>query len=290
MLHKSGVGSSFKGIMRRLFIFFLIVPVLFANLLQAERVERKIGIQTFTFSKQTIEELLPLVRECGVDAIGLSRHALSKKYPDAMVEPSMSDEQKAFLKKILADNNIKVVSYGVSTPTTEKAIRKLFSFVKEFGADTVIAEPSADKLPLWNKLCAEYGMKVAVHNHAKDAKRNPEFSDPKFVASMIADYPNVYACPDTGHWGRSGVNPVSGFKTLENKIGIIHFRDMNAYGLSAYDVPFGTGAMNIDAMLAELDRQKFDGWLLLEYGGWWKNTLAQKLAEVKKSVEYLKAH
>lgn len=188
MLHKSGEGSSFKGIMRRLFIFFLIVPVLFANLLQAERVERKVGIQTFTFAKQTIEELLPLVRECGVDAIGLSRHALSKKYPDAMVEPSMSDEQKAFLKKILADNKIKVVSYGVSTPTTENAIRKLLSFVKEFGADTVIAEPSADKLPLWNKLCAEYGMKVAVHNHAKDAKRNPEFSDPKFVASMIADY------------------------------------------------------------------------------------------------------
>lgn len=276
--------------MRRILILFLIIPVLFANLLQAERVDRKIGIQTFTFAKQTIEELLPLVRECGVDAIGLSRHALSKKYPDAMVEPSMSDEQKAFLKKILADSKIKVVSYGVSTPTTENAIRKLLSFVKDLGADTVIAEPSADKLPLWNKLCAEYGMKVAVHNHAKDAKRNAEFSDPKFVASMIADYPNVYACPDTGHWGRSDVNPVSGFKTLENKIGIVHFRDMNAYGLSAYDVPFGTGAMNIDAMLAELDRQKFDGWLLLEYGGWWKNTLAQKLSEVKQSVEYLKAH
>lgn len=276
--------------MRRTFILFFTVSVLFANLLHAERGERKVGIQTFTFAKQTIEELLPLVCECGVDAIGLSRHALSKKYPDAMVEPSMSDEQKAFLKKILADNKIKVVSYGVSTPTTENAIRKLLSFAKEFGADTVIAEPSADKLPLWNKLCAEYGMKVAVHNHGKDAKRNAAFSDPKFVASMIADYPKVYACPDTGHWGRSGVNAVEGFKTLENKIGIVHFRDMSAYGLSAYDVPFGTGAMNVDAMLAELDRQKFDGWLLLEYIGWWKNTPAQKLDEVKRSVEYLKAH
>ena len=77
--------------MRRIFILFFSVSVLFANLLHAERAERKVGIQTFTFAKQTIEELLPLVRECGVDAIGLSRHALSKKYPDAMVEPSMSD-------------------------------------------------------------------------------------------------------------------------------------------------------------------------------------------------------
>jgi hypothetical protein len=27
---------------------------------------------------------------------------------------------------------------------------------------------------------------------------------------------------------------------------------------------------------------------LLEYGGWWKNTLEQKIEEVKKSVKFIK--
>ena len=78
-------------------------------------------------------------------------------------------------------------------------MRKLFEWVKELGADTIIAEPAADKLPLWEKLCAEYDMKVAVHNHGKDAKRNAAYHDPKVVANMIAKYPHIYAFPDTGH-------------------------------------------------------------------------------------------
>ena len=81
---------------------------------------RNIGIQTFTFSKQTVEELLPMVRECGCDAVGMSRHKLSDKFPDAYVEPKMKKEELDFLKKIIAENKIKIVSYGVATPTAEK--------------------------------------------------------------------------------------------------------------------------------------------------------------------------
>ncbi len=251
--------------------------------------ERNVGIQTFTFNKQTVEELLPMVKECGCNAVGMSRHKLSAKFPDAYVSPDMTAEQKAFLKNILAQNKIKIVSYGVATPTTEKAIRKLMDFAKEFGIKIIIAEPRPEKLELWDKLCKEYGIIVAVHNHGKDAKRNADFHDPKFVANMIKNYPNVYACPDTGHWARSGINCVDGLKTLKGKIGIAHFRDMNsADSLSAYDVIIGTGATNAKKMLTELDTQKFDGWLLLEYGGWWKNSLEKKIEEVKNSVKFIR--
>ena len=201
----------------------------------------------------------------------------------------MNAEQKAFLKKILGQNKVKAVSYGVATPTSEKAIRKLMEFAREIGAGVLIAEPRPEALPLWDALCAEYGLKVAVHNHAKDAKRNAEFHDPNFVADMIKPYPNIFACPDTGHWGRSGVDCVRGLKTLSGKIAIVHFRDANKFGsLSAYDVPLGTGELGAKEMLAELDAQKFDGYLLLEYGGWWKNSPGQKKSEVKKCVEFLK--
>jgi len=261
----------------------------FSHAAQDAREARKIGVQTFTFAKMTLEELLPAVRECGCGAVGLSRHRLSDKFPGAYVSPDMSAEQKAFLKKILAQNKIKAVSYGVATPASEKAVRKLMKFAREIGAGVVIAEPRPEALPLWDALCAEYGLKVAVHNHAKDAKRNAEYHDPNFVADMIKNFPRVFACPDTGHWGRSGVNCASGLKTLSGKIAIVHFRDINKFGsLSAYDVPLGTGELGAKEMLAELDAQKFGGYLLLEYGGWWKNSPEQKMSELKRCVEFLK--
>lgn len=266
-------------------IFVLLFSCVFAL---AEKV-RNIGIQTFTFSKQTVEELLPLVKQCGCDSIGMSRHRLSAKFPDVYVSPDMTTEQKAFLKKILAENKIKIVSYGVVSPSSEKAIRKLLEFAKEFDIKIILAEPRLENLELWDKLCGEYAIKVAVHNHGKDAKRNAEYHSPSFVATMVAKYQNVYACADTGHWGRSGVDCTQGLKTLNGKNAILHFRDINKFdSLSAYDVPIGTGALNATQMLAELDKQNFNGYLLLEYGGWWKNTLAQKIEEVKKSVEFLK--
>ncbi len=267
--------------------FMVVFFALFVSVCAAK--ERNVGIQTFTFNKQTVEELLPMIKECGCNAVGMSRHKLSTKFPDVYVSPDMTAEQKAFLKKILAQHKMKIVSYGVVTPTTEKAIRKLMDFAKEFGINIIIAEPRPEKLELWDKLCKEYGIIVAVHNHGKDAKRNADFHDPKFVADMIKNYTNVYACPDTGHWARSGVNCVDGLKTLKGKIGIAHFRDMNsADSLSAYDVTIGTGAVGAKQMLDELDAQKFDGWLLLEYGGWWKNTLEKKIEEVKNSVKFIR--
>ncbi len=275
--------------MTHIFFRFILLGLLTLSSSLCLAKERKVGIQTFTFNKQTVEELLPLIKESGCDAIGMSRHRLSDKFPEAYVSADMTKEQKDFLKKILKENKMKIVSYGVATPTTEKAIRKLFNFAKEFDIEIIIAEPRPEKLELWNKLCGEYGIKVAVHNHAKDAKRNADFHDPNFVANMIKKYPNVYACPDTGHWGRSGIDCVKGLKILKEKIGILHFRDMNsANSLSAYDVPIGTGKLNVKQMLAELDVQNFDGWILLEYGGWWKNTLEKKIQEVKQSVEFIR--
>ena len=58
--------------------------------------------------------------------------------------------------------------------------------------------------------------------------------------------------------------------------------------LSAYDVPFGKGEMQVDKMLGELDRQNYNGWLLIECGGCWKNTLKQKIEEVKQSINKLR--
>ena len=51
-------------------------------------------------------------------------------------------------------------------------------------------------------------------------------------------------------------------------------------------MPYGEGNLGVDKMLAELDSQGYDGFLVIEYEADWDNNLPQ----IKKCVEYLRSH
>ena len=57
----------------------------------------------------------------------------------------------------------------------------------------------------------------------------------------------IGACADTGHWLRSGLNPLECLKKLEGRIISLHFKDLNEKGPSAHDVPWETGVCNVTA-------------------------------------------
>ena len=66
---------------------------------------------------------------------------------------------------------------------------------------------------------------------------------------------------------------------------IIHLKDQLEFGnVKNQPVPFGTGALDMKAILAELDRQGFDGYFLIEYEAKWDNNLP----EVVECANYLK--
>ena len=93
----------------------------------------------------------------------------------------------------------------------------------------------------------------------------------------------IGACGDTGHWMRSGVNPVEALKKLEGRLISIHLKDLNEFGdRSAHDVIWGTGKGDVKAMLAELYRQEFKGVFSIEYEYNWENSIP----EIRPSVAY----
>ena len=51
-------------------------------------------------------------------------------------------------------------------------------------------------------------------------------------------------------------------------------------------MPLGDGKLGVGRMLAELDRQGYGGFLVIEYEADWDNNLPQ----IKKCVEYLRSH
>ena len=51
--------------------------------------QRKVGVAMFTFYKRNLDEVIPLLKDMGVDAIGLSSTALSAKFPKVKTGPEM---------------------------------------------------------------------------------------------------------------------------------------------------------------------------------------------------------
>ena len=89
------------------------------------------------------------------------------------------------------------------------------------------------------------------------------------------------ACADTGHWIRSGLNPLACIKKLEGKIINLHFKDLNEKAPEAHDVPWGTGVSDVPALLKELKGQGFKGIFNAEYEYNWLNSLP----EIKQSAD-----
>ena len=184
----------------------------------------------------------------------------------------MSDETMAAIRKKLADKGMKAVCYGVvGLGTDEKANRQVFEFARKMGIETIVSEPPQDALEGIDKLAQEYGIHVALHNHPTPSR----YWDPKTVLAAVKDRSKrIGSCADTGHWMRSGVRPLEAVKLLEGRIVSLHFKDLNAFGdKGAKDVPWGTGAGDVEAVLAELKRQKLKAVFSIEYETNWDNNL-----------------
>lgn len=251
----------------------------------AKKAPRKIGVQMYTFHKFSFEDSIPMLKEAGVDAVGLTRgQKLSKKY-NTRIGPELNAEERAHLKKLLADNKLKIASFGVANGKDEKGVREIAEFAAEMKIPCVLTEDAEKLMPLWNELAGKYGFKVCVHNHDSTQMKANRYFNPLVVKKMIAPYKNIYACPDNGHWSRSAVDNKWGYNMLKGKIAILHFKDQKEFGnLKNQPVPFGEGELDCVGLLKILDEQGFDGYFLIEHETDWDNNLPA----VKKCVDFLK--
>ena len=274
--------------MKKLLLLAFVFSAVFAlpaGALAAKNSPRKVAVQTYTFSELPLDELIPVLKQVGVDCIGASGGLkLSKKYPDVRFNPSMSEEQKAYAHKILEGAKIKVISYGVVGSKTRGDVENLCKFAQEFGCPVVITEDKPEQFPFWEEIGPQYGVKMAVHNHAYNNYKSNAYFYPRLVEMLIRPYKNIYACADNGHWIRSGLNTIEGHNILKGKLAAIHFKDMNKFDdLGARCVPFGTGVADMKRVLENLDVQGYDGYFVIEYEG-----TRNPVKEVKKCVEFLR--
>jgi sugar phosphate isomerase/epimerase len=224
----------------------------------SEKLGMKLSLQCWTFNKLTFFETVDIASGLGIKYLEI--------YPGQTLEPgskekigtNMSDEVIAKIKKKLADaGGLKLVAFGVNgIPNDEAGARKVFEWAKKMGIEVLVTE--TEPTAVHDKLCNEFNIKVALHNH-------PESWPPEKVLKFSKDRSKMIgSCSDTGHWMRAKRVPVECLRLLEGRVLHSHFKDLNEFG-NGHDVAWGTGKGDVQGMLTELKRQGYKGYLSIEY-------------------------
>lgn len=226
----------------------------------AEKLGWRLGCCAYSFNRLTFYETIGKVAALGLKVVvGFNWQKLDPEKPGSVLNEKMPADQRRETKKRLGDAGVKLACCYCGSWTGEDACRRLFEFAQEMGIETLDGEPPADAYDMLEKLCDEYRIDVAVHNHAKPS---PYWNPETLLKLLEGRSKRLGACCDTGHWARSGLNPVEALAKLEGRILTFDLKDVNDRGAC---VPFGTGKADIRGILKELHRQRFRGVFGIEY-------------------------
>ena len=244
----------------------------------AERLGWRLGCEAWTFHLFSLYEAIDKTASLGLHYLECgSGMKLSKAQPNVTFDEDSSPDVRKAVQTKLADSGVKLVSYGL-VPLSKNISRRTFDFVKDMGIETILSEPTEDMVASLDKLCEEYEINVSIHNHPKPS----HYWNPDTVLKVCQGCSKrIGACADTGHWLRSGLNPIECLKKLEGRIVSFHFKDLNQAGPDAHDVPWGTGVCDVKGMLTEIHRQGLKAPFFVEYEYNWENNLP----EIAQSVE-----
>ncbi len=243
------------------------------------------AVQCWTFRKFSFFETLEKVKDLGVKYVeAYPGQMLDRTNPDVKMDHNLNEQQMEEVKKALRNRGLTLISYGVvGFDNTEESMGKVFEFAKKMGIRTIVTEPKFDDFSLIEKMVKKYNIKIAIHNHPEPTK----YARPETVLEHVKGLDErIGACADTGHWMRTGVNPVEALRLLEGRIINVHLKDLNVFGdKKAYDVPFGQGEAHIHDILAELTLQNYAGVLAVEHEN--PEEVDNPSPSVKKGIQYV---
>ena len=265
----------------------------------ADKLGWQMAIHAYTFRKFSIFECIDKTAALGLKYMSLSG-SVSLDGKSSVTTVDLSDKDAEAIKQAAAAKGLKLVNIGVvKLPPNEAESRKVFEFAKKMGIDTLVAEPEPAALDTVEKLCKEYNIKVGIHDHPKP---NHYWNPDVVLEAVKGRTPLMGACADTGHWLRSGLDPVECLKKLEGRVICLHFKDLvpeepkaqaqaatknkkKSESKAMHDVPWGTGVGNVKAQMAELKHQGFHGAFCVEYEYHWENSTP----EIAECVKFFNA-
>lgn len=243
----------------------------------------KLGSQTYSFRLFTFAEAIRKIDSCGLKYIEAFPGQTIGGGIEGKMDYKMDEATRQAVKKMVKDRGMTLVAFGVVNAPNEADWKALMEFAKAMGITNINTEPKVDQIPYIGRLADEYKINVALHNHPKPS----HYWHPDSVLSVIGTSKYLGACADIGHWVRSGLDPVDCLKKLQGHVVGMHFKDVKKDTPDGkhHDVIWGTGDCKVDAVIAELKRQRFKGPISVEYEYHWENNGP----EIAESVNYFRS-
>lgn len=213
----------------------------------------KTGIQSYSLRAFKTDRALEMTKQ-----LGLKYWESYRDHLPISAVPAQIAEQK----ERVSHAGIQVIAFGViSLDANESKTREVFEFARAMGIQSLSADPKSDEdtLRLLDKLVDEYKIKIAIHNHGPRS-RYDKIDD---VVKVIKDHhPGIGACIDTGHYLRSGENPVEAIERFKDRVYGVHLKDVK--DARVFKI-LGEGDLDVLGCLKALKKQNYQYCLALEY-------------------------
>lgn len=243
-----------------------------------------ISVHCWSFKEYTLFEAIEMAAAAGAGGVELyPGQKLGGNHGSSVLIPEMPERELHAVIEELAKNHLVAHNLGViDIPNNEPAARKVFEFAEKLSLYGITTE-SSGSITLLERLTAEFDIKVCFHNHPKPtALWKPD----TLWKALEGRHQNLGYCADIGHWASSGLDPLESVRSAAPRIRSFHLKDRSSTSEWSHDRPFGTGIIDIPAILDEVRKHGFAGNVSIEYEHNWKTNLP----EIAQCVGYLRAY
>lgn len=241
----------------------------------------RLGVAAWSFNRFTFFEAVEKTAALQLRYLEAFEGQRLSADSDAKLDPGMSDAAIAAVRAKLKAANVTLTSIYIHELSSEEAgCRRSFEFASKLGVETIISEPKPEALNHIERLCDEFRINVAIHNHPEGSSR---YWHPREVLKVLSGRSaRLGACADIGHWQRSGLKPVEGVRLLGSRLLSLHVKDLNEATTSGHDVGWGTGKGDIAGVFREVHRMGIRPTLFaIEYEHNWEDN-RKDIAECAK--------
>jgi len=245
----------------------------------------QLAIQSWCFrTYETHDKVIEALKACDVRCVELTtRHVFAggKSYPGG----------PQALVDFYLERGITISGYGlhVFSEGTEADARWLMELARAAGFGSLAADFKPGGVEQAERLAAEYGVKVALHNHGRRHRYGPAWAIEEVLS---ATSPNIGLCLDTAWAIDSGDDPVALARKHADRLYGVHVKDFvfDRAG-KPEDIIVGTGNLDLPTFLGTLKEIGFAGAFTLEYEGDVENPIPatkQCVQAIRKAAKALR--
>lgn len=254
---------------------------LVAGMPNTEKLGWRVGFATYSFRNVTIFEALDKIAATGLSYAELfGWQKLNPANPAITLERGLSKTLRKDLKNKADDLGVRLIGAYARLKDPDMA-KAMFELAAEMKFEMIVGEPEGEMLDVVEGLTEEFGVDLAMHNHPKPS---PYWNPDVGLAALKGRSKRMKLCCDTGHWCRSGLDPVQVLSKVAPRVKSFHLKDLEAFGvLKSEDAIWGQGECRIAGILAEVKKQGIQRpYFSIE----WERNTSEPLETYAKSIAY----